>query len=77
MLKSIWLNLVLDVNFTTLNILKLEFYFVFFESIIYLKTSLQNFVEKHQFNVILSYFKQILESYLFNIIYLHTTCTVF
>ena len=33
--------------------------------------------ENHQFHVILSYFKQILDNHLFNITYLHTTCTVF
>ena len=54
MLKSEWLNLVLDIDFMTLNILKLELYFVFLESIIYLRASSQYSVEKHQFNVILS-----------------------
>ena len=69
--------MVLDVDFITLTILKLEFSFIFLEFIIYLRASSQNFVENHQFNVILSYFKQILDNHLFNITYLHTTCTVF
>ena len=76
MLKNKWLSLVLDVDFMTLTILKLEF-FIFLEFIIYLRASPQNFVKNHQFNVILSYFKQILDSHLFNITYLHATCTVF
>ena len=67
----------LDVDFTTLTILKLDFSSIFLEFIIYLRPSSQNIVENHQFNVILSYFKQILESHLFNITYLHTTSTVF
>jgi len=56
MLKSKWLNLVLDVDFMTLNILKLEISFIFLEFITYLMASSQNFVENHQFNVILTYF---------------------
>ena len=34
------------------------------------------FVGNHQFDVILSYFKQILDIHLLNITYLHTTCTI-
>ena len=67
----------LDIDFMTSNILELEFSFIFLEFIIYLRASSQNFVESHQFNVILSYFKQIWDSHLFNITYLHTTCTIF
>ena len=77
MLKRKWFGLVLDVNFMTLIILKLEFFFILLEFIIYLRASSQNFVENHELNVILSYFKQIVDNHLFNIIYLHTTCTVF
>ena len=77
MLKSKWLSLVLDVDFMTLTLLKLEFSFIFLEFIVYLRASSQNFVENHQFNIILSYFKQILDSHLFNITFLHTTYTVF
>ena len=55
MLKSTWLNLVLNVNFMNLNILKLEF-FHFLEFIIYLRLSSQNFVENHQFKWNLLYF---------------------
>ena len=76
MLKSNWLSLVLGVDFMTLTILKLEF-FIFLEIIIYSKASSQNFLENHQSNVILSYFKQNLNNNLFNITYLHTTCIVF
>ena len=70
MLKSKLLSLVLDIDFMTLTIS-----FTFLEFIIYLRASLQNFVENHQYNVILSYFKQNLNIHLFNITYLHTTCT--
>ena len=76
MLKSNWLSPVLGVDFMTLAILELEF-FTFLEFIIYSNASSQNFVEYHQFNVILSYFKQNLNNNLFNITYLHTTCIVF
>jgi hypothetical protein len=40
-LKREWLNLVLDVHFMTLNILKLDFVFIFFEFIINLRAPLQ------------------------------------
>ena len=52
-------------------------YLIFLEFIIYLRASSQIFVENQQINVILSYLKKILENHLFNITYLHTTCTVF
>ena len=58
MLKSKWLNLVLNVNFMTLNVLKLDL-FIFLEFIIYLRASSQSLVENHNFYVDLSYFKQI------------------
>ena len=61
----------------TLNILELEFFLIILKSVIHFKASSQNFVENHQFNIISSYFKQILDNHLFNITYLHTTCTVF
>ena len=77
MLKSKWLSLVLGVGFMTLTILKLKISFIFLEFIIYLRESSQKFVENHQFYVILSYFKQILDSNFFTIAYLHTTCTIF
>ena len=77
MLKSKWLSMVLDVNFMTLIVLKLEYSYIFLESIIYLRASSQNFVENHQLNVILSHFKQILDNHLFDLTYLHTTCIVF
>jgi len=51
--------------------------FIFFEIIIYFMASSQDFAENHHFNVILLYCKQIVESCLFRITYLHTTCTVF
>ena len=44
-LKSQWLNVVLDVNFMTLNILKLDL-FIFLEFIIKSMASLQNIVLK-------------------------------
>ena len=77
MLKSKWLSLILSVNFMTLAILKLESSFIFLEFTIYLRATSHDFVENHQFNVILSYFKQILDNHLFNITYLHNTCIVF
>ena len=40
--------MVLDVDFITLTILKLEFSFIFFDFIIYLRASSQNFVKNHQ-----------------------------
>ena len=43
MLKSKWLSLVLDVDFMTLTILKLEFSFIFLE--FYLRASSQNFAK--------------------------------
>ena len=42
MIKSKWLSLVLDVDFLTLIILKLEFSFIFLEFVIYLRASSQN-----------------------------------
>ena len=51
MLKRKWLNLVLDVNFMTLHILKVEYFFMFLEFIIYLWTSSQNFVENLLFSL--------------------------
>ena len=53
------------------------FLHIVLDFIIYLRVLSQNFVENHQFNVILSCFKQTLGNHLFNITYLHTTCTVF
>ena len=53
---------------------------IFLKFIIYLNTSSQNFVENHQFIVILSNFKQILlvQSLVqYHLTYLHATCTVF
>jgi hypothetical protein len=51
----------------TLNIMKLEFFLTFLEFIVNLRASLQKFVEQHEFDVILSYFKQMLDNYVFNI----------
>ena len=59
MLKSKWLSLVLDVDFMTLTILKLDF----LEKIKItwshnlLEGIITIFLENHQFSVILSYFK--------------------
>ena len=75
MLKSKWLNLVLDVDFMTLKILKLKFDFIFLE-FISLYTSRHHHKKKigyHQFNVLLLYYKQILNNCLFDITYLRTT----
>ena len=52
MLKSKWLSMILDIDFMTLPILKMEFYFIILECIIYLRALSQNFVENHHFNVI-------------------------
>ena len=46
--------------------------FIFLEFVTILRASLQNFVEKHQFDISLSCFKQILDNYVFNI----STCTL-
>ena len=73
-----WLNVVLDIDFMTLNILKLDLFLILIEFIIDLRAVLQKFVEKYQFNEILSYFLfKKWDNYLFNITYLHTTCTIF
>ena len=48
------------------------FFFIILEFVINLRASLQSFVGKHQFNVILSCFKQLLENYVVNI----STCTL-
>ena len=77
MFKSKWLILVLDVDFMSFTILKLKFSFIFLEFGVYLRASSQNFVENHHFNVILLYFRQMLDIHLFKIIYLHNTCTIF
>ena len=77
MLKSKWLSLVVDIDFMNLIILKLEFSFIFLEFIIYFRASSQNFMKNHQCNVILSYFKQILDNHLFNITYLHIASNSF
>ena len=55
--QSKWLSLVLDIDFMTLTILKFDFSIMFLDFIIYLRVSSQNFVEDHQFNFVLSYFK--------------------
>ena len=52
MLNIKWLSLVLEVDFMTLTVLKLDFLiYIFLEFIIYLRASSQNFVENHQLNV--------------------------
>ena len=61
-LEKNWLSMVLDVDFMTLTILKLVFSFIFLELIIYLRASSQDFVENHQFDVVLWYFKKITQS---------------
>jgi hypothetical protein len=50
--------MVLDIDFMTLTILKLEFSFIFLEFGIYLRASSQNLAENHYVNIILSYFKK-------------------
>ena len=64
-------------RFHGLNHFEVGFFFTSLELIIFMRASSQNFVENHQFDVFLSYFKQILESHFFHITYLHATCTVF
>ena len=61
MLKSKWLNLILDVDFVTLNVLKLEIS-IYLGFIIHLSASSRKFEENHQFYVVISYFQQILAS---------------
>ena len=48
-------------------------FLMFLEFNINLRASSQNFVENHRFDVVLSYFKHILDMYQFNITYLHIT----
>ena len=50
--KRSWLNLVLDIDFMTLNILKLDLLIIFLEFIIKFKVPLQKILEKHQLNVV-------------------------
>ena len=69
MLKSKWLSLVLDIDFMTLTILKLEFSFIFLEFVIYLRASWQDFVGIPLFLCFLFYFEQILDNHLFDITY--------
>jgi hypothetical protein len=56
-------------GFHDLNYFEVGIFFHILGLIIYLRASSQNFVENHQFYVILSYFKQILGNHLFNIMY--------
>ena len=55
--------MVLDVDFMTLNILKLDLFiiiiFIFLECIMNLRAPLQKFEEKDEFYVIVSYFELI------------------
>ena len=62
----------LDADFMTLNNLNLDYFFI-----ICTRASSQIFVENHQLNVIVAYPKHNLGIYLYNIIYLHTSCNVF
>ena len=65
-------------NFHDLNYFELDsFFFIFVEFIIQSRSSSNNFVEIHQFNPILSYFKQVIGNYLFNMTTCTPTCTVF
>ena len=64
-------------RFHDLKYFEVDIFYIFLEFIICWRASSQNFVENYQFNVISLYFEQILDSYLFNITYLHTTCIVF
>jgi hypothetical protein len=60
----------------TLKFLKLDFFSMFLEFIVNSRTPLVfffGFVEKHQFNVLLSRFKQILDNHVFII----STSTIF
>ena len=76
MLKSTWLNMVLNVNLMTLHILKLDFFHMHWIHYI-LEVIIIIFVENHQLNVKLSYLKA--NGYLFNVHHLYTcaiyTCT--
>ena len=57
--KSKWLDLVLDINFMPLSIFDLNFFFIFLESIIQLRSSSNIFVGYHRFNVILPFLAKI------------------
>jgi hypothetical protein len=63
-LKREWLNLVLDIDFMTSNILKLDF----FLHISWIHYKLEgNLYDNIKIRVILSYIKQIIDNYMFNI----------
>ena len=62
--------MVLDVNFMTLNILKLEFHYIL-EGIV---TKLCR--KPPIFKILMMYFEKKIDIYLFNISYLHTACNV-
>ena len=66
-----------ECRFHDLDYLEVGILFHIFEFIMYFGASSQNFVENNNFYIILSYLKQILDNHLFNITYLHTTCTIF
>ena len=59
-------------DFMTLNIMKLDIFFIFLAFIINMRRSLQKFLWTNQFDVILSCFKQTLNNHMFNIF----TCTL-
>ena len=61
-----------ECRFHDLKYFKVGYFFMFLEFTLNLRASLQKFVEKHQFYVILSCFMQIFHNYLSNI----STCTL-
>ena len=50
-------------RFYHLKYFEVGIFFIFLEFIINLRATMQKFVENHQFNIILSYFKQFLDDY--------------
>jgi hypothetical protein len=77
MLRNKGLSMILNVDFMTLTILKLVFFsFIFLEFIMYLMASTPICFRKPSILCNFIIFKKI-DSHLFNITYLHTTCTIF
>lgn len=63
--------MVLDVNLHDPKYFELGIYFISIESIVNLRSWLRKNVENHQYYVMLSYLKQQLDIYVFNVAYLH------
>ena len=72
MLKSRWLNMILNVDYMTLSIFKLEFFSFFLNSLSTRRHHNKHLSSTIKFNVVSSYYMNInLNNCLFNITYLH------